>query len=299
MNFFSFFCFFVFFLVLNSFSVNSLYLFSDEREICFEPNLEKEILYDLTSDKDETAEFYTSGNFSEYIKLDMEELFIEKDNHYTIVGSLSLPDKMEKEYETLKVGAKPKTADSTGVGIIMASAVRLLILKCWDEKHAMIYDLNIAISPNLTKFVLSIRNNGNEAISQALVQIDIYDYEKNKLMSFSPSIELLINEKKQVIGEYNGNFPPGKYTAEASLTYDGIESEQIEVKKFEIPDPNKVAAAAPKKPSSVTVAPTLFNQQNAAREPSSPGYNWMLYVVLPAAILVIVGIVFFLTRRKK
>lgn len=61
-----------------------------------------------------------------------------------------------------------------------------------------------------------------------------------------------------------------------------------------------------KKETSVVAAPKMVSKQaqqqaQTTAETTAPaeGYNWMLYVVLPIAIIVVAGIIFFWTRKRK
>ncbi|MBW3013974.1 hypothetical protein KY335_01925 [Candidatus Woesearchaeota archaeon] len=295
---------FLFMFILNSYFVSSLEIKSNLHEFCFEPNLKKEIVYSLSSDKEETVAIRISNRefFEDFILNTDEIVTLQPSKEYKFSASVILPSEMENELEEIIVSATPYIESETEAvfGIIISKGARTRIFKCWNEKHAFLSNIRVAIQEDKIEFLTSAVNKGNENIDELTVIMDVYDSEKNKIMSFNPSTSLEEDDVQTFTGTYTEKLNPGKYTVETTLIYDGIESDQKLIEEFEIVDPTKVIKSTKKQ--NVVAAPTMVAKQaQTTADGAAPaeGFNWLLYIVLPAAILIVAGTLLFLRLRKK
>ena len=108
------------------------------------------------------------------------------------------------------------------VGASVAVITQVQVFVPYPGKYAEA-DMSVAgfDSPGKVTFVIPIHNRGDLDIVRARAIIDIYGPLNEKITSVSTNeISIMSEERKEVVGEWMADVPPGRYRAVATVIYD-------------------------------------------------------------------------------
>jgi hypothetical protein len=199
--------------------------------IDFGPGLHKEVNFSILNSekKDMSVVFSVKGDLARYITLskefaDFSSSETSKSFSYTIdlPDSFDVPGKYEAEIVALEVSKEVKES-GTFVGATLAVITQLYVYVPYPDEY-LETELKVVSSEQGSNvlFLIPITNRGKADVDEVTVFVDIYSPFGEKISTVETNKESLKKlERKELSATWFANVSPGRYTANATIHYNG------------------------------------------------------------------------------
>jgi hypothetical protein len=210
----------IMFLLLVNLSSASLGISPSRIRINFEPNVEKEFIFNIETDNPEQElEAYAKGDLSEYVFFDREKI-VGSDS---LIVILKFPNNIFKpgDHEIL-IGVKEvvDTEVVSAIGSVVAVQAPINIFVPYPGKYLeMVFKTHNVNVGEPINFYLKLMNQGKEDLSFTPI-IDIFSGDEKKQTISFDSRNLKSKESIELKKEFDTiNYSSGKYKAIATIDY--------------------------------------------------------------------------------
>ena len=217
------------FLLLVSTEVVALGISPSSVRFDFEPNLHREIKFNVFSTENQTLNIFVEGDLARYITLSRRSI----QGSGELFAVIDLPPKLENTGNSLThIGAEEVSATGGSIGAKVRIKSRVIIRTPFEGVYIDPPSLSISsINKNeRAATTLTVQSFGTENISRLFANIDVLDFSDNMLASRITDIVSLksLEQTKFETELETSNLKPGSYKGQAEVFYDDLSQKSNE-----------------------------------------------------------------------